>query len=131
MPREWTKEEERYLKGNYEQLTNAQLAEALGVSAKSVEAKLRRLKLKRKRKRKPKAKVRKETVARMVKAPEDPRRTEAVQVLDQALKLWVEGRDNQAMEQLKKITSEYSSVLDVVWAAKQYLERCRALGKEG
>ncbi len=131
MPKEWTEEEEKFLKLKHEDLTNAQLAEALGVSTKSIEAKLRRLKLKRKRKGAPKKTARREKTAIVAKPVEDEHRVEAVREFDKGVRLWVEGKDSEAMAQLKRVAAEYASVFDVAWAAKFYLERCRSLGQSG
>lgn len=130
MPKEWTAKEEKFLRERHEELTNAELAQALGVSVKSVEGKLRRLKLKRKRKTGPKSKVSRKKVAKAVMTPEEERRAEAVREFEEGVRMWMEGRSKEAIEQFRTVSSEYPMVLDVVWAAKHYMERCKTVDKE-
>ena len=47
MAKEWKKSDEKFLSKHYQTITNAELADKLGVTQKSVERKLKRLKLKR------------------------------------------------------------------------------------
>ncbi len=49
MAREWKKSDEKFLSKHYQIMTNAELADKLGVTQKSVERKLKRLDLKRDR----------------------------------------------------------------------------------
>ena len=53
MAKIWTEKEEQYLKDNFEKKNNAELAEKFGVTAKSIESKLGRLKLRRAKPAKP------------------------------------------------------------------------------
>lgn len=129
MPKEWSKEEEAFLKQRYGELTNVQLAEVLGVTAKSIEAKLRRLKLKRKGKKFPKKKVEVEKVAISVRPRKDEERQSAIKEFDKAVKLWIEGNTGEAIAAFRKVMVEFRSILDVSNAAKHYLERCKALDR--
>jgi hypothetical protein len=54
MAKNWTEKEEQYLKDNFEEKSNVKLAEKFGVTAKSIESKLGRLKLRRAKPAKPK-----------------------------------------------------------------------------
>ncbi len=47
MAKEWKKSDEKFLSKHYQTITNVELADKLGVTQKSVERKLKRLKLKR------------------------------------------------------------------------------------
>lgn len=47
MAKEWKKSDEKFLSKHYQTMTNAELADKLGVTQKSVERKLKRLELKR------------------------------------------------------------------------------------
>jgi Zn-dependent peptidase ImmA (M78 family) len=53
MAKNWTEKEEQYLKDHFEKKNNAELAEKFGVTAKSIESKLGRLKLRRAKPAKP------------------------------------------------------------------------------
>ena len=53
LPKNWTKEEDNFIKENYLSMDNKELAEKFEVTPKSIEGKLRRLKLKRPKPKKP------------------------------------------------------------------------------
>jgi len=131
MPKEWSRKEEEFLKQKYRELTNPELAAALKVSVKSIEAKLRRLKFSRKRPGGRKARVGVELAPPEVKPAQDKNRAKAIQEFDKALTLWMAGKESEAIAQFKLICTEYASVLDVALVASSYVERCRVLEKGG
>lgn len=123
MAKKWIEDEMNFLKDNFLYMSNGELARHFGVTAKSIENKLRRMGLKRDD-IPPRFKA--ETRKKLSTAEEERLRKEAIQMLDDSLKSICIGEKKEARWQLLKLIRKYPDMVDIVSVAKEYIQRLKA-----
>jgi TolA-binding protein len=115
MPKKWTEDDEEYLRRHFRSMTNRELGKFFGVTPKSIETKLRRMRLKRREA--PTIQV-KEVVETHKPEP----RAVAIKIFDKAVRLYADGEKKQAKQHFQKILNKYDDVIDVARAAREYIQ---------
>lgn len=122
MAKKWTETEMAFIRDSFLYKSNREIGEHFGVSAKSIEMKLRRMRLKREY-RQPRNKV--ETRKKLSTAEVERLRREAIQLLDDGLRSISMGEEKEARWQLAKVVREYPDIIDIASAAKEYIQRLK------
>ena len=132
MYKKWLKQEEDFLKDSYQRMSNNKLAEHFGVTAKSIENKLSKLRLKRTGKPSPPVSPtgsqspRKRKLGKAPKeiyTPEDPVRVNAIEIFDNGVKFYYNNELSKARREFQKVLTEFSETIDVARASREYLGR--------